>query len=151
MNKTITFMAVALALSVTACSETETEVAAGPAASEADNVAQAEPAANPFFSESELAFHYPVFDQIDNAHYRPAFERGMEEQMAEIAAITAQEETPTFDNTMVALERSVRMRNTRSSRPLRLPYQISEISLIGSSVNWSRSSQAGIQKVASGA
>lgn len=51
----------------------------------------------------------------------------------------------------VALERSVRMRNTRSSRPPRLPYQISEISRCGSSVSWSRSSQDGIQKLASAA
>ncbi|MNG22076.1 hypothetical protein D3C84_1065230 [compost metagenome] len=51
----------------------------------------------------------------------------------------------------LALERSVLMRKMRSSRPVRLPYQISEISRCGSSVNSSLSSQDGIQYVASGA
>ncbi|MCY1379978.1 hypothetical protein D9M69_677490 [compost metagenome] len=48
-----------------------------------------------------------------------------------------------------ALERSVLMRNTRSSKPLRLPYQINEMSVCGFSTNSSLSSQAGIQNVAS--
>jgi peptidyl-dipeptidase Dcp len=109
MNKTVSFLAITLALSVTACSKTETEMASEPVASEPEPVAQAEAAVNPFFAESELMFHYPVFDQIENDHYLPAFEQGMEEQLAEIAAITSQEEAPTFDNTMLALERSGRI------------------------------------------
>jgi peptidyl-dipeptidase Dcp len=66
---------------------------------------------NPFFIESPLPLQFPPFDRITNAHYLPAFERGMREQLAEIAAITAQTEAPTFENTMLALERSGRMLN----------------------------------------
>ncbi len=110
MNKTAFFTAITLALSVTACSRDGAETAMEPASDpETDTVAQAEPAANPFLTESTLMFQYPAFDQVDNAHYLPAFERGMEEQLGEIAAITAQTEAPTFDNTMIALERSGRI------------------------------------------
>jgi len=62
--------------------------------------------ANPFFTESPLYLNYPPFDQIENGHYAPAFERGMAEQIAEIDAIAAQTQAPDFDNTIVALELS---------------------------------------------
>ena len=65
--------------------------------------------ANPFFAESTLPFHYPPFDRIDDSLYLPAFERGMEEQLAEVEAIAAATEAPTFENTLVALERSGRV------------------------------------------
>jgi peptidyl-dipeptidase Dcp len=61
---------------------------------------------NPFFAESTLYFHYPEFDKIENSHFVPAFERGMSEQLAEIAAITSQTEAPTLDNTLIPMERS---------------------------------------------
>ncbi len=61
---------------------------------------------NPFFAESPLPYRLPPFDRITNDHYRPAFERGMEEQIAEIGAIASEADSPTFDNTIVALERS---------------------------------------------
>lgn len=61
---------------------------------------------NPFFSEFQTEFGVPPFDQIKEAHYRPAFEKGMAEQMANIDAIIAREETPTFENTVVALDQS---------------------------------------------
>ncbi len=61
---------------------------------------------NPFFTESPLYLNYPPFDVISNAHYLPAFERGMEEQIVEVEAIASQAEAPTFDNTIVALELS---------------------------------------------
>ena len=51
---------------------------------------------------------------------------------------------------LVALDRSVLIRNTRSSRPPRLAYQISDTSRCGSVVSVSSSSQAGIQNSASG-
>src|SRR5690606_37576338 len=50
-------------------------------------------------------------DLIRDEHYLPAFERGMAEQLAEIAAITAQQAAPTFDNTLLPLERSGRLLN----------------------------------------
>ncbi|MFJ5925452.1 M3 family metallopeptidase [Kitasatospora sp. NPDC092948] len=61
---------------------------------------------NPFFSPSTLVYELPPFAEIREEHYRPAFERGMADQLAEIAAIVADPEPPTFDNTVVALERS---------------------------------------------
>ncbi|GAA2742865.1 M3 family metallopeptidase [Kitasatospora cinereorecta] len=61
---------------------------------------------NPFFVPSTLVYELPPFADIREEHYRPAFERGMAEQLAEIAAITADPEPPTFENTVVALERS---------------------------------------------
>ncbi len=45
-------------------------------------------------------------DRIRDGHYMPAFEEGMRLQKEEIAAITSNAEPPTFDNTIVALERS---------------------------------------------
>ena len=65
--------------------------------------------ANPFHAESPLPFHYPPFDRIDDSHYLPAFERGMAEQLAEVDAIAASPEEPTFENTLAALERSGRL------------------------------------------
>lgn len=66
----------------------------------------ADASANPFYEPSDLYLRYPPFDRIRNEHYLPAFEKGMAEQLDEIAAITAQEVPPTFDNTIVPLERS---------------------------------------------
>ena len=68
-----------------------------------------ETAGNPFFTESTLPYRLPPFDRIEDAHYAPAFERGMAEQIAEIEAIASQAEPPTFENTIVPLERSGRL------------------------------------------
>ena len=70
---------------------------------------QEEMTGNPFFTESVLPYRLPPFDRIDDAHYRPAFERGMAEQIEEIEAIAAQSDPPTFENTIVPLERSGRL------------------------------------------
>ncbi|MQS14336.1 M3 family metallopeptidase [Streptomyces kaniharaensis] len=61
---------------------------------------------NPFFTPSTLVYELPPFAGIREEHYLPAYERGMAEQLAEIAAITADPEPPSFANTLVALERS---------------------------------------------
>lgn len=61
---------------------------------------------NPFYSTSPLPLQYPPFDRITTDHYLPAFERGMAEQLEEIAAIVDQPEAPTFENTMLPLELS---------------------------------------------
>ncbi|MES2317926.1 MAG: M3 family metallopeptidase [Pseudomonadota bacterium] len=63
-------------------------------------------ASNPFAKVSSLPFHYPAFDKIANEHYMPAFTEGMREQAAEIEAIANNPKPPTFDNTIVAMERS---------------------------------------------
>ena len=61
---------------------------------------------NPFFITYTTPFGVPPFAQIKNEHFEPAFMEGMNRQAAEIAAITAQKEAPTFANTILALENS---------------------------------------------
>lgn len=61
---------------------------------------------NPFFQPSSLPLQFPRFDLITPDDFLPAFERGMEQQLAEIAGITGQSAVPDFDNTMIRLERS---------------------------------------------
>ena len=65
--------------------------------------------ANPLLKPSDLQFGYPRFDLIKNEHYQPAMEQGMAEQRAEIEAIASNPEAPTFENTLVAMERSGRL------------------------------------------
>ncbi|GAA0417238.1 M3 family metallopeptidase [Leifsonia naganoensis] len=61
---------------------------------------------NPFFSPSTLPYQLPPFAEIRDEHYRPAFERGFAEQLAEVEAVTASPEPATFENTFLPLERS---------------------------------------------
>jgi peptidyl-dipeptidase Dcp len=61
---------------------------------------------NPLFSESSLPYRSPPFDKIKEEHFPPAFEKGMADQLKEVEAIAANKEKPTFENTIVALERS---------------------------------------------
>jgi peptidyl-dipeptidase Dcp len=61
---------------------------------------------NPLFVESNLPYHAPRFDLIRNEHYQPALEEGMRRQLAEIDAIARQTEPPTFENTIVAMEKT---------------------------------------------
>ncbi len=61
---------------------------------------------NPLLQESSLDFHYPPFDKIKDAHYAPAFEKGMTDQLKEIEPIAANPEPPTFENTIIPLEKS---------------------------------------------
>jgi len=69
----------------------------------------AEPADNPFFKEFETPFGAPRFGRIKVEHYRPAFEKGIQEQLAEVAAITKNSDAPTFGNTVERLERTGQM------------------------------------------
>lgn len=66
---------------------------------------------NPFAQRSELPLYYPPFDAISNEDYEPAFEAGMAEHLAEIEAIVAQDDAPSFDNTIVKLELSGQLLN----------------------------------------
>jgi peptidyl-dipeptidase Dcp len=67
------------------------------------------PASNPFSARSALAYELPPFAEIRDEHYRPAFDAGLAEQLAEVAQITAQDAAPTFENTLLPLERSGRL------------------------------------------
>ena len=70
---------------------------------------------NPFLSEYTTPFQVPPFDQIRMEHYKPAFLQGMEEQAREIDAIVNNEEPATFENTIVALDRSGQLLSKVSS------------------------------------
>ena len=59
---------------------------------------------NPLLTESTAPFGAPEFDKIENEHYLPAFEQGIAEAKAEIDAIVANQEEPTFENTIEAME-----------------------------------------------
>lgn len=68
--------------------------------------AQQQPTANPFFDEFATVHNSVPFSSIENKHYEEAIERGIEIQNKEIADIVNQSAAPTFENTIVALERS---------------------------------------------
>jgi peptidyl-dipeptidase Dcp len=61
---------------------------------------------NPFAAPSVLPFQAPAFDKIHDTDYLPAFEEGMKRELAEIAAIADNPEPPTFENTILALEKT---------------------------------------------
>lgn len=61
---------------------------------------------NPFFTASTLPYELPPFAEIVDEHFLPAFDKGFEEQLAEVANITRRRDMPSFDNTMVPLEQS---------------------------------------------
>ncbi len=61
---------------------------------------------NPFFAPSPLPFHAPPFDRIRDEHFQPAIEATMAQQLAEIEAIANSPAPATFENTIVAMERS---------------------------------------------
>src|SRR5215212_5323069 len=63
-------------------------------------------ASNPLAAPSELAYQLPPFGEITPDHLREALLAGMAEQRAEVAAMVADPAEPTFENTVVALERS---------------------------------------------
>ncbi|MFH1766448.1 MAG: M3 family metallopeptidase [Gemmatimonadota bacterium] len=61
---------------------------------------------NPLLAVWETEFGVPPFDLINNAHYLPAFRETMEIHRAEIDAIVSNPDSPTFDNTIVAVEQA---------------------------------------------
>ena len=64
------------------------------------------PGSNPFAKASTLPFNYPVFDKIRIEHFAPAFAEGMRSEAAEVNAIANNRKPATFENTVVAMERS---------------------------------------------
>ncbi|ONI63766.1 peptidase M3 [Leifsonia sp. ALI-44-B] len=61
---------------------------------------------NPLIAPSPLPYHLPPFADISDEHYEPAFEAGMRAHLEEIRAITSNPDEPTFENTMIPLERA---------------------------------------------
>ena len=64
---------------------------------------------NPLLTESTLPYQLPPFDKIKDEHFQPALEQGMAEEQKETEAIAKQTDKPTFENTIVALEKSGRL------------------------------------------
>ena len=90
------------------------------AASVASAMAYAAPASmleasNPFAKPSTLPFQYPAWDKIRNEHFAPAFAEAMRQEALEIEAIANNKAAPTFDNTIVAMERSGQLMNRVSA------------------------------------
>lgn len=94
MKQTITFLVLAVLLS--ACNDSEKKTAK-------DDTTMED---NPFLVESTLPYFAPDFSKIKNEHYRPALLQGIEEKKQNIEAIANSEEEPTFENTIVAMEKS---------------------------------------------
>jgi peptidyl-dipeptidase Dcp len=64
---------------------------------------------NPFADPSPLFDQAPPFDKIHDGDFQPAMEEGMRRQLLQIDAIAGDTAAPTFDNTVVAMERSGRL------------------------------------------
>ena len=79
-------------------------------AAAANAAAQAQAAAfgpsNPFYAASTLPFEAPPFDKIKDGDYQPAIDAGMAQHIVEVEAIADNAAPPTFENTVLALERS---------------------------------------------
>ena len=61
---------------------------------------------NPFYAPSTLPFQTPPFDRIKNADFQPAMDAGMAQELKEIETIANNPASPTFENTIVAMEKS---------------------------------------------
>lgn len=94
MKNTVTLFMVLFSLS--ACNETRKVM-------EGDATALT---GNPFAEESKLPYAAPNFSVIQNAHFKPAILAGIEQQKATVTKIAENKEAPTFENTIVALEKS---------------------------------------------
>jgi peptidyl-dipeptidase Dcp len=64
---------------------------------------------NPFYSPSSLPFQAPPFDKIKDADFQPAIEAGMKQEEDEITVIANNPAPPTFENTIVAMEKGGRL------------------------------------------
>jgi len=76
------------------------------AAPKAPTAGSSLPASNPFTQPSTLPLQAPDFSRIKSSDYLPALLAGMAQEKAEVTAIANQSASPTFDNTVVAMERS---------------------------------------------
>ena len=92
--KKINVMILALSMAFVACDQTEKETPV-------ENMRE-----NPLLSEWNTPFGVPPFDLIEDGDYLPAFESAFTEHNAEIDAIVTNTESPSFTNTIVALEES---------------------------------------------
>jgi peptidyl-dipeptidase Dcp len=69
------------------------------------------PANNPFLTASSLPYQAPAFDKIKDADFKPALQAGMKQWLEEISKIADNPDAPTFENTLVAMEKSGQLYN----------------------------------------
>jgi len=107
-------LSVALATTLTGCAtyqEVDTMKPTVQASTAVDHSPEIPVGTGYFASDSSLPFMAPDFTKISEDDYIPSFEQGMAIQRAEVAAIVNNPAAPSFDNTIVALEKSGRMLN----------------------------------------
>ena len=107
MRTTLLATAISAALALTACSPSVTTDSASK--TDATQTMAVKQTMNVLLEKSPLDFQAPQFDKIQMSDYEPAFKQGMEEQAAEITAIANNPEPATFDNTLVAMEKTGRL------------------------------------------
>lgn len=119
-KRTLTAIAISAVFAMAACSDqSEQTDSMAPSAETADSQTTADSQAaanqtdtddfattNPFAQPSSLQYEAPDFRLIEDEHFMPALERGMQEHKADIDAIVNNPEAPTFENTIVAMEKS---------------------------------------------
>ena len=108
-------LAVALTTSLAACSQSNADSVESTESASKDGTAVNEATSNPFFAESTLPLLYPAFDKITDADFGPGFDRGMAEHLKEVDAIADNSQAPTFENTIIALEKSGEILNRTST------------------------------------
>lgn len=100
-------LAVMTVLSLTACSEQESEVVQKTSTTQTEsNVELSETKSNVLKEAWSTPFEIPPFDQVSDDDYMPAVETAVASLKAEVAAIVSNKSEPTFENTIVALEKS---------------------------------------------
>lgn len=102
LKKTHVALLVSGALLVTGCSKQPEQIQTENTQGTEEVSAQA--SQNPFFNTWDTPFGAPPFDEIKTEHFMPAFKETMLEHKSEIKAITTNERTPDFDNTIAAME-----------------------------------------------
>jgi peptidyl-dipeptidase Dcp len=100
--KSSKFVPVAACLAFAACAPAVQQ----PVATSPSTSVSSLPASNPFAAPSTLPYQTPDFSKIHNSDYEPAFNAGMAQQIAEIGVIANNTAAPTFDNTIIELEKS---------------------------------------------
>lgn len=105
-------LVIATSLALGACSQQSQDASksaqqpAAPGSAAAAPAAAASISSNPFYAASTLPYQAPPFDKIKESDYEPAIEEGMKQHLAEIEKIANNPEPPTFENTIVAMEKT---------------------------------------------
>ena len=105
-RSSVPILAAALCLAISACTGSQNQPAEQ---TQANTQAPAMETASPFAEPSTLPLQAPDFSKIKDSDYQPGFEQAMKQQIDEVQKIADNTEAPTFDNTLVALEKSGQM------------------------------------------